>query len=114
MSRVAGRAGVDPAFVERVLELGLLELAAERSLTDSTVHRVQLLQTLDRGGVSLDALATVVRAGSMGLDSLDAATREAFSPLSEDTFASLSERSAIPLELLLRRSGCGRWTGGRP
>ncbi len=101
MSRVAGRAGVDPAFVERVLELGLLELAAERSLTDSTVHRVQLLQTLDRGGVSLDALATIVRAGSMGLDSLDAATREAFSPLSEDTFASLSERSAIPLELLL-------------
>lgn len=101
MSRVAERAGVDPAFVTRVLELGLLEIQSDRSMPDGTVHRVQVLQTLDRAGISLDALATVVRSGRMGLDSLDAATRDAFSPLSNDTFSGLSQRSAIPLDLLL-------------
>jgi adenylate cyclase len=100
-SHVAKRAGVEPAFVDRVRELGLLEIASGGSLTEDTVHRVQVLQTLDRGGVALDALATVVRGGDIWLGSIDAATRDAFSPLSDETFAALSRRSAIPLDLLL-------------
>jgi adenylate cyclase len=101
VSRVAERAGVEPGFVSRVHELGLLALGDANSPADGAVHRVQVLDMLDRGGVSLDALATVVRTGSMGLDSIDAATRDAFSPLTNDTFAAMSQRSAIPLDLLL-------------
>jgi adenylate cyclase len=101
VSRVAERAGVEPAFVQRVRELGLLTMSGERSPAGDAVHRVQVLDVLDRGGVSLDALATVVRTGSMDLDSIDAATRGAFSALSDDTFAGVSERTGIPLDLLL-------------
>ena len=99
--RVAERAGVELAYVTRLRELGLLAVGADGSFPEGQVRRVQMLEALDRGGVSLDALATVVRSGGMSLESLESAAYDAFSPLSSDTFEELSERSAIPLDLLL-------------
>jgi class 3 adenylate cyclase len=100
-SRVAERAGVELAYVTRLLDLGLLDIGPDGSLPESQVRRVQMLQVVDRGGVSLDALAMVIRGGAMSLTFIDAATYDAFSPLSSETFADLSERSAIPVDLLL-------------
>jgi adenylate cyclase len=100
-SHVAERAGVELAYVTRLLDLGLLDVGPDGSLPDSQVRRVQMLQVVDRAGVSLDALATVVRGGGMSLAFIDAATYDAFSPLSPESFAELSERSAIPVDLLL-------------
>jgi adenylate cyclase len=56
---------------------------------------------LDRGGVSLEGVATLVHQGRLTLDFLDAATYQAFSPLSRETFAEVSARTRIPVELLL-------------
>jgi adenylate cyclase len=100
-SRVAERAGVELAYVTRLLDLGLLDVGPDGSLPESQVRRVQMLQVVDRGGVSLDALAMLVRGGGMSLAFIDAATYDAFSPLSPETFSELSERLGIPVDLLL-------------
>jgi adenylate cyclase len=100
-SLVAERAGVELAYVTRLVELGLLDVDPDGTLAESQARRVQMLQVVDRAGVSLDALATVVRSGGMSLKPIDAATFDAFSPLSTETFAALSARTAIPVDLLL-------------
>lgn len=100
-SNVAERAGVELAYVTHLLDLGLVDVGPDGSLPEGQVRRVQMLQVVDRGGVSLDALATVVRGGGMSLEFIDAATYDAFSPLSNESFSELSDRSAIPLDLLL-------------
>jgi len=101
VSSIAERAGVEQAYVTHLVELGLVEVGPGDVIADGQVRRVQMLQALDRGGVSLDALATVARSGGVSLAFLDAATSGAFSPMSTETFVELSERSGIPLDLLL-------------
>jgi class 3 adenylate cyclase len=98
---VAERAGVAAADVARLVELGLLATGRDGSYPEGQVRRVQMLQAMERGGISLDALAMVVRSGGLSLESVEAAAGDAFSPLSNETFAELSERTGVPLDLLL-------------
>jgi class 3 adenylate cyclase len=98
---IADRAGVDGAYVSRLAELGLLRADPSGRFAESDVRRIQLLQVLDRSGLSLEGLATVVGQGGVSLEHLDAATYQAFSPLSAETFAEVSARTAVPIELLL-------------
>ena len=98
---IADRAGVDRAYVQHLAGLGLLRPDADGQFAESDVRRIQLLQVLDRNGVSLEGVATIVGQGGMSLESLDAATYDAFSPISNETFAEVSARTTIPLDLLL-------------
>lgn len=98
---MARRAGVDPAFVRRLAELGLLRPDEAGRFGEADVRRIQLLRLLDERGLSLDGLATMVRGSVFTLEFLDAATYQAFSPLSDETFAQVSERTRIPIDLLL-------------
>jgi class 3 adenylate cyclase len=98
---IARRAGVDEAFVRRLTELGLVPTDPAGHVDESHVRRIQLLEVLDARGLSLDGLATMVRGNVYTLEFLDAATYNAFSPLTDETFARVSERTSIPLELLL-------------
>jgi adenylate cyclase len=98
---IADRAGVEVAYVRRLAELGLLRAGDDGRFAEPDVRRIQMLQVLDRGGVSLEGVATLVHQGRLTLDFLDAATYQAFSPLSRETFAEVSARTRIPVELLL-------------
>jgi adenylate cyclase len=98
---IADRAGVDRAYVRHLAELGLLRPDADGRFGESDVRRIQLLQVVDRSGVSLEGVATMVGRAGMSLESLDAATYQAFSPISDETFAEVSARTNIPLDLLL-------------
>jgi class 3 adenylate cyclase len=98
---VAERAGVDEPLVLRLEELGLLRATVDGPFDDRDVRRIQLLQAVERSGVSLDGLAAVAGQGAINLDFVDAATYQAFSPMSGQTFAAVSARTAIPIDLLL-------------
>jgi class 3 adenylate cyclase len=111
---IADRAGVDPAYVERLAELGLLRADEDGRFGESDVRRIQLLQVVDRGDLSLEGLATVVSQGGVSLEHLDAATYQAFSPLSAETFAEVSARTAVPIELLLAIREAVGGTGAGP
>ena len=97
---MAERAGVSKAYVERLAELGLLR-GGSGPYDDQDARRIQMLQILDRGGVALEGVATLARSGAITLEFVDSATHQAFSPLSSETFAEVSARTAIPIELLL-------------
>jgi class 3 adenylate cyclase len=98
---MAARAGVGKAFVSRLAELGLLRADADGQFPESAVRRIQLMQVVERSGLSLEGLATIAQWGALTLEFLDAATYQAFSPLSDETFADVSARTAVPVELLL-------------
>jgi class 3 adenylate cyclase len=111
---IADRAGVDAAFVGHLAQLGLLRADPGGRFAESDVRRVQLLQILDRSGLSLEGLAAVVGQGGISLEHIDAATYQAFSPLSAETFAEVSTRTAVPIELLLAIREVVGGTGAGP
>jgi adenylate cyclase len=109
----ARRAGVDAQEVVRLTDLGILAGSAGDAYTDADVRRVLVVQELERAGLPSDALASLVRDGRLSLDFLDDAGFRAFAAFGDETFAELSERTGIPIEVLtvLRDATGGKAAG---
>ena len=97
---VAQRAGVDPDYLDRLVELGILRPAAGEVFAAGDVLRARWLQSLERAGVPLEGLAAAVRDGVLSFSFLDVAAYDRFAGLSATTFGQLSAQTGIPLELL--------------
>jgi adenylate cyclase len=98
---VAQRAGVDPDYVDRLVEVGILTPAAGDSFSPGDVLRARWVQSLERAGVPLAGLAAAVRDGALTFSFLDVTAFDRFAGLSSTTFQQLSARTGIPLELLM-------------
>jgi adenylate cyclase len=98
---VAQRAGVDPGYVDRLVELGILTPAAGATFSQGDMLRARWLQSFERAGVPLEGMAAAVRDGALSFSYLDAAAFQQFAGLSGTTFQQLSEQTGVPLELLL-------------
>ncbi len=98
---VAQRAGVDPDYVDRLVELGILTPAAGDAFSPGDVLRARWLQSFEGAGVPLERLAAAVRDGALSFSYLDATAFDQFAGLSGTTFQELSARTGIPLELLM-------------
>jgi adenylate cyclase len=97
----ANRAGVDSGYIDRLIELGIIGPDAADRLTKGDVRRARMAETLETAGIALEALAANMRDGSLSLGFMDAPTYERFATLSDETFEGLSERTALPLDLLM-------------
>jgi adenylate cyclase len=98
---VAQRAGVDPDYVDRLVELGILTPDAGGAFSPGDVLRARWLQSLERAGVPLEGLASAVQDGVLSFSFLDVAAYDQFAGLSGTTFQQLSAQTGIPLELLM-------------
>jgi adenylate cyclase len=98
---VAQRAGVDPDYVDRLVELGILTPGAGEAFSPGDVLRARWLQSLERAGVPLEGLAAAVRDGALSFSFLDVGAYDRFAGLSGTTFQELSAQTGIPLELLM-------------
>jgi adenylate cyclase len=98
---VAQRAGVDPDYVDRLVELGILPPAAGDAFSPGDALRARWVQSLERAGVPLEKLAAVIRDGALSFSFLDVGAYDRFAGLSGTTFHHLSAQTGIPLELLL-------------
>jgi adenylate cyclase len=98
---VAQRAGVDPGYVDRLVELGILTPGAADAFSPGDALRARWLQSLERAGVPLEGLAAAVRDGTLSLSFLDVAAYDRFAGVSDTTFQQLSTQTGIPLELLM-------------
>lgn len=108
----AGRAGVRPESITRLTELGILSPDDHGRFSAADVRTIQVIHSLERAGMALEGVAALVRKGAMSLDFIEAAGQHVFAPLSDTTFASLSERTGIPVDLLMTlREAVG---GGQP
>jgi adenylate cyclase len=101
IAEAAQRAGVDEAFVNRLIQLGVIEARTNGRLTAADVRRVQLSLTLENAGVPLDGVGAMTRRGELSMAFLDTPTYERFSSLSGETFAALAKRTGVPLDLLM-------------
>jgi len=97
---VARKAGVDPDYVDRLVELGLLKPGTGDTFSPGDVRRARWVQGLERAGVPLDGMAAAVRDGALSFSFLDVTAFDRFAGLSGTTFRELSERTGVPLELL--------------
>jgi adenylate cyclase len=97
---VAQRAGIDPDYVDRLVELGILTPGTGDGFSSGDVLRARWVQGLERAGVPLEGMAAAVRDGSLSFSFMDVAAFDRFTGLSETTFQQVSERTGIPTDLL--------------
>jgi hypothetical protein len=71
---VARKAGVDPDYVDRLIELGILKSGREERLSPGDVLRARWVQSLE-AGMPLDGMAAAVRDGALSISYLDATVR---------------------------------------
>jgi adenylate cyclase len=107
----AARAGVGEDYLDRLIELQLVETDANGGLTAGALRKVMLLHGLDEAGIPLEGLSQVVRRGEFSLDFIEAAGYDAFAPLVDVTFEQVHDQTGVPLDLLL---AIREVTGGVP
>ena len=98
--QVAERAGVEPAFVQRLVDEGLLE-APGGVFDDADARRARLCRGLEHAGLPLEEVGQAVDRGGLSFSFLDRPVYDRFAGLSSESFRDVSEREGIPLELLL-------------
>jgi class 3 adenylate cyclase len=96
---VAERAGVEPGYVGRLVELGILAPQDGR-FSDGDTRRVRLMETLERAEIPLDRVAAAMQRGQLSLSFLDLPAYDRFAALSGTTFEGLTKRTGVPFELL--------------
>lgn len=97
----ASRAGVEPAYVDRLVELGIIPSTGDGRFSTGDVRRLALIKSLEHAGLPLDGIAAAVRDGQLSLAFMDASSYERFSTLSGTTFTELSDATGVPVELLM-------------
>jgi class 3 adenylate cyclase len=100
-AQAAAKAGVEEAYVNRLVELGILEPDDKDRLTTGDVRRTQMARTLEGAGIGLDAVAAGIRNGQLSLRFMDTPAYQRFATLGHETFREVSERTGVPVELLV-------------
>ena len=97
----AQRAGVPAEYVDSLISLGIIVPDTEDRLSVGDVRRAQMTQMLERAGISGKELAAGIARGVLTLGFLDAPVFERFATYSDETFQQVSDRTGVPLELLI-------------
>jgi adenylate cyclase len=100
-TQVAERAGVEAAYVQRLVDTGLVEAKPGGAFTEGDARRVRIFQGLERTGLGLETLAEALERGELSFAFLDRPLYDRFAGLSPASFREVSERDGIPLALLL-------------
>jgi adenylate cyclase len=96
----AKRVGVEPSYLVRLVELGILAPEEPDRFSPGDVRRVLMARSLEDAGIPLEGVADAVQRGALSLAFLDARSFERFAALAAETFQQVSDRTGIPLELL--------------
>lgn len=95
---VGRKAGVDPAYIDRLVELGILTPADGFSPGD--VLRARWVRSWEQAGVPLDAMAAAVKDGRLSFAFLDVPAFDRFAALSTRSFREVNEATGVPIDLL--------------
>jgi adenylate cyclase len=97
---LAESAGVSASFVDRLVDLGILAAAEDGSFSDADVYRVRFVESSDRGGLSVEAIARAIHEGRFSLAFLGG-TQFRWASLSAQTYAEVADQVGVPLEFVL-------------
>ena len=103
---LAVRAGVETEYVDRLVELGILNdrvtgAGSDREDVTGNVRRIRVIEGLEAGGIPLPVLAEALRTGQLSLEFVDQPSYDRFAGDAAETFRQLADRTGIPVELLL-------------
>lgn len=101
VDEAAERAGLEAADLARLVELGIVVPREPGRFSPGDVRRAMLVRSLEDGGIPLEGMAAAMARGAVSLRFLDAKAYERFAGLAPETFAQVSERTGIPLDLVL-------------
>jgi adenylate cyclase len=99
LEQAAERAGADPAYLLRLRELGVVPDGD--GFSDGDVRRALTARSLENAGIPLDVLGDAIRRDALNLNFLDSEAYERFVGLCDETFREVSERTGVPVELLM-------------
>jgi adenylate cyclase len=97
----AERAGIGLDDLTSLVDLGIVRPGEGDRFTTGDVRRAELAQSLKGAGISLEGLAEALVRGAVNLDFLDTSVYERFSGFGNVTFQQLSDRTGVPIQLLL-------------
>jgi adenylate cyclase len=100
LEQAAERAGVEPPYLLRLHDLGIVP-GSDGGFTGGDVRRALTARSLEGAGIPLDTLGDAIRRGALNLNFLDSEAYERFVGLCDETFQQVSERTGIPVELLM-------------
>ena len=100
-AEAAERTGLHPAYLDRLVELGILAPGEPDRFSAGDVRRARLVATLEGAGIPIEGLAEGIRRGAINMDFLDAPSYERFAALGPETFRQVSDRTGVPLELVM-------------
>jgi adenylate cyclase len=98
---LARRVGVDPEWVSRLVELGILGFADDGSFSAGDVRRAQVVDILAGAGVTLEAITALLERGELSLSSYELPVYERFALLTTTTLGEVSEQRGVPFSLLV-------------
>jgi len=100
LEQAAERAGVEPSYLAQLQELGIIGADRDR-FSEGDVRRALTAKSLEGAGIPLDVLGGAIQRGDLNLNFLDSAAYERFAGLCNETFRQVSDRTGVPLELLM-------------
>ncbi|HJX07286.1 MAG TPA: adenylate/guanylate cyclase domain-containing protein [Actinomycetota bacterium] len=100
LAQAAEKAGVDPSHFARLQELGIVPEGRD-TFTEGDVRRALTARSLEAAGIPLDVLGDALRRGTVDLNFLDSAAYERFVGLCDETFQQVSDRTGVPVDLLM-------------
>jgi adenylate cyclase len=95
------RAGVERGYLDRLIGLAIIEPDADGRLTKGDVRRAKMALTLEGAGIAPDALAAGLQSGHLSLEFMDLPSYQRFATLGTESFRQVSERTGVPLDLLM-------------
>ena len=93
----AERVGVEPSYLVRLVDLGILAPVDPDRFSPGDVRRVLMAKSLEDVGIPLEGVAAGISSGALSLSFFDAASYERFAALGSETFRQVSDRTGIPL-----------------
>ena len=98
---IAHRSGVDPSYVDKLVEFGIIEPGEDGLFAEADFRAVRIVHALDEAGLPLLGLGKAIRSGALSLGFTTNPSYARWASQSDITFQSLSEESGIPLDLLM-------------
>jgi adenylate cyclase len=98
--KAAEQAGVEPRYIVRLMDLGILTAKDPERFSSGDVRRVLMAKSLEDAGIPLEGVANAIHRGALSLAFLDAASYERLAHVAAESFQQVSDRTNIPLELL--------------
>jgi hypothetical protein len=83
------------------VDLGILSPEEPDRFSPGDVRRVLMAKSLEDAGIPLEGVAAAIQRGALSLAFFDAASYERFAAHAGETFRQVSDRTGIPLELLM-------------